>query len=70
MIIWRTISADIQVWTLNIRIFDTKLKFEISALLFVFSTLDQCFHLQGNFLAKGNFGTCREKCKEIKLTRK
>jgi hypothetical protein len=23
--------------------------------------------LQGNFLAKGNFGTCREKCKEIKL---
>jgi hypothetical protein len=30
----------------------------------------QCFHLQGNFLAKGNFGTCREKCKELKLTRK
>jgi hypothetical protein len=52
MIIWRTISADIQVWTLNIRIFDTKLKFEISALLFVFSTLDQCFHLQGNSLQK------------------
>jgi hypothetical protein len=23
-----------------------------------------------NFLAKGNFDPCREKCKEIKLTRK
>jgi hypothetical protein len=33
-------------------------------------TIYQCFHLQGHFLAKGNFGTCREKCKEIKLTRK
>jgi hypothetical protein len=27
-------------------------------------------HLQGKFLAKGNFGLCKEMCKEIKLRRK
>jgi hypothetical protein len=30
----------------------------------------QGFHLQGNFPAKGNFGLCKEKGKEIKFTRK
>ena len=30
----------------------------------------QGFHLQGNFLAEGNLDTCKENCKEIRLTRK
>ena len=31
---------------------------------------NQGFHLQGNFLAEGNLDTCKENCKEIRLTRK
>ena len=31
---------------------------------------EQCFHLQGNFLAKGNLILFKEKCKEIKFIRK
>ena len=30
----------------------------------------QGFHLQGNFLKEENLDTCKEKCKEIRLTRK
>jgi hypothetical protein len=31
---------------------------------------EQCFHMQGFFLAKGNIAICKEKCKEMKLARK
>ena len=39
-------------------------------LLWYARVIGQGFHLQGNFPAKGNFGLCREKSKEIKFTKK